>query len=95
MIIERPKKTSIITANSLRIFGSKWNNRTSAEMLSVKIVKLSIMPSVIPRGRLWDVLPTEAERIIGKSGQIQGARIVTSPDINAKISKSAISTNLV
>ncbi len=50
--------------------------------------KLAIIPRVIPKD-FARVAPTEVERIIGKSGQIQGAKIVTSPDTKA-IKKSSI-----
>jgi len=49
------------------------------------MVKLSIMPSVIPSGRRCPPFPaTDEDKTIGKSGQIHGARIVTRPDKNAK-----------
>ena len=52
-------------------------------MLSVKIEKLNIMPSVIPKGFLCPPV-VEDDKIIGKSGQIHGARMVTRPEIKAK-----------
>ncbi len=42
-----------------------------------------MMPSVIPRGFLFSPVVVD-DKIIGRSGQIHGARIVTRPDINAK-----------
>ena len=57
-------------------------------MVRVNRAKLIMIPSVIPNGFLLAVV-TEDERTIGKSGQMQGARIVTNPDKKAK--KSNIS----
>lgn len=50
---------------------------------SVKNVKLTIIPSVTPSGLLWLLPVAEAERTIGNSGQMHGAKIVTSPARNA------------
>lgn len=48
-------------------------------------MKLSIIPRTIPNGRLCPPPPAiDEERIIGKSGQIHGASIVTNPDRKAK-----------
>ena len=56
-------------------------------MVRVKKAKLVTIPKVIPNG--LDFPPAVVdERTIGKSGQMQGARIVTNPEINAK-NKSA------
>ena len=44
-------------------------------------------PKVKPRGLRFP-LPDEAEKIIGKSGQIQGAKIVASPA--KKLKRSSI-----
>lgn len=45
--------------------------------------KLVIIPKVIPSGFLCPPV-VEEERIIGKSGQIQGAKIVVNPARKAK-----------
>ncbi len=52
-------------------------------MVSVKTAKLEIIPSVIPSGFR---LPPDVveERMIGNNGQIHGAKIVISPETNAK-----------
>ncbi len=44
---------------------------------------------VIPRGLFFPPV-TVAERIIGKSGQIQGANMVTKPDRKAKRKRISI-----
>lgn len=54
------------------------------------MVKLTIIPRVIPRGFLRPVEPIEVERIIGRSGQMQGVKIVTNPERNAKLISRAI-----
>ena len=53
-------------------------------MVRVKMAKLAIIPKVIPSGFPFPPV-AEEERMIGRSGQIQGAKIVTSPEINAKM----------
>lgn len=62
-------------------------------MLRVKMAKLSIMPSVIPSGFLCPP-ETDEDKIIGKSGQIQGAKIVMSPERKAKRSRISISITI-
>ena len=57
-------------------------NCTIKERKRVKKVKLAIKPIITPMGR--DFPPTLDERIIGKTGKIQGERIVTIPARNAK-----------
>ncbi len=52
-------------------------------MVRVNTVKLAITPKVIPNGLLFPLPVTDEDRIMGNNGQIQGARIVTKPDINA------------
>lgn len=44
------------------------------------------MPRVIPKGFLFAFV-TDEERIIGKSGQMQGAKTVANPERNEKNSK--------
>lgn len=56
---------------------------------SVKKVKLKRNPSMIPKGFFLPSL-TEPERIIGKTGKIQGERIVTIPAKKAKPIKISI-----
>jgi hypothetical protein len=56
---------------------------------NVKIVKLAIIPSVIPRG--FDFPPVEDDdKMTGSNGQMQGAKIVIIPEINAKSSNIGI-----
>ena len=51
----------------------------------VKIVKLAIIPSVIPSG--LDFPPVEDDdKMTGSNGQMQGAKIVIIPEIKAKSS---------
>jgi len=57
---------------------------TRYETLKVKIEKLVITPKVIPSAFLCPPVADE-DKIIGRSGQIQGAAIVASPEIKAKI----------
>ena len=58
-------------------------------MVSVKRAKLTIIPIVIPKGFLFSPV-TDEERIIGKSGQMHGARIVIKPEMKAKNNKMII-----
>jgi len=55
----------------------------------VKKAKLTITPSTTPKGLLFPPV-TELAKIIGKIGQIHGAAIVTSPEMNAKRSNNSI-----
>ena len=55
----------------------------------MKKAKLITIPRVIPKGRLWLWPAIEDDKTIGRTGQMQGAKIVTSPDRNANINKSA------
>ncbi len=61
-------------------------------MLKVKKANEIIIPSVTPSGLLWlGLVPAiEDDKMIGKSGHIHGARIVTSPEIKAKPSSNTI-----
>ena len=61
-------------------------------MVSVKSAKLIIIPKVIPRGFLFSPVTVD-ERMIGKSGQMQGARIVTRPEMKAKNKRINIKLN--
>jgi len=91
MIIATPNNAIITTANIRRTFGSRWRNLIRYEIERVKIVKLSMIPRVIPRGLLCPPLPaTLVERTMGRRGQMQGARIVTRPDKNANVNKIII-----
>jgi hypothetical protein len=62
---------------------------TIEERARVKNVKLRINPVTIPNGRF---LPPsrEPDKTMGNTGKIHGERIVTSPAINAKKTKSII-----
>jgi len=55
----------------------------------VKKVKEAIKPRTTPSGFLLPDLSTE-ERIIGRSGRIQGERIVTNPAMKANTIKRII-----
>jgi hypothetical protein len=64
---------------------------TRNEANKVKKVKLIIIPKTIPRGRLCPSCPaSEEERTIGSTGQIQGARIVVTPEIKENRSNTII-----
>lgn len=54
------------------------------------MAKLVIIPKVIPKGFLWPPVAVD-ERIMGKSGQMHGAAMVTSPEIKANKSSIDIS----
>jgi len=65
---------------------------TIVERNKVKNVKLSINPTITPVGRAFPVSfpPIVEERIIGRTGRIQGDRIVTIPARNAKPTSNII-----
>jgi hypothetical protein len=67
--------------------------RTNEDKNKVKKVKLNTNPSTIPNGRDLPIfLPSKLEvRIIGKTGSIQGERIVTNPAKNANTTNNNIS----
>ncbi|MCH7972855.1 MAG: hypothetical protein IH949_03005 [Bacteroidetes bacterium] len=69
----------------------KLKVRTSQVKKSVKIVKLAINPVTTPKGLFFPVR-VDSESTIGKTGKIQGDRIVTTPAINANITKIIILT---
>jgi len=50
--------------------------------MSVKTAKLADMPMVMPKDLALP--PLDEARTIGSNGQIQGAKIVTSPEMKAK-----------
>ena len=58
-------------------------------MVKVKMVKETMMPRTIPNGFFFPPVVVD-ERIIGRSGQIQGAAMVTKPEIKANKSKMSI-----
>ena len=61
------------------------------ERKRVKNVKLVIKPATTPIGRDIDCFPpTVVERIIGKTGRMQGDKIVTTPAKKAKTSNNII-----
>ncbi len=60
-------------------------------MTTAKLIKV---PKVTPNGLLHPPVAVE-DSTIGRSGQIQGAKIVTSPDTNAKESKIIIVSNYI
>ena len=72
------------------------NERTNKDKVRVRTVKLVIMPRVSERERFLLGVETEKENIIGKTGQIQGEKMVTSPERKAKISRINITnTNYI
>jgi len=62
---------------------------TIYEIVKVKMPKLTMMPRVIPRGFFFPPVVLD-ERMIGSSGQMHGAKIVTNPDKNAKTNRIPI-----
>jgi hypothetical protein len=80
----------ITIATMRRVSGSKWNTFTKYEIDNVKNAKLKTMPSVMPSGLRCPSAATDDERTIGKIGQMQGARVVTSPARNANPSSVII-----
>jgi len=78
-----PKKPITITAKRRSVLGSKLKSFTKYEIVKVKRAKLIIIPKVMPNGFLFSPV-TDDEKIIGKRGQIHGARIVIKPDKKAK-----------
>ena len=58
-------------------------------MKRVKNAKLVMIPTMIPNDFVFPPF-TDADKIIGSKGQMQGARIVTNPEINAKTNKITI-----
>lgn len=54
------------------------------------MAKLTMIPRVIPSGLRFPPVD-EAERTIGNSGQIHGAKMVTSPEIKEKKRSVSIS----
>ena len=85
----KPKIVRINTAKSLSESGSKGIIFKIYARARVKKAKLIQTPKVIPRGFFLPPV-ADADRTIGRSGQIQGAAIVTRPEIKAKISKMSI-----
>ena len=65
--------------------------RTSEEITKVNMPKLMSIPSVIASGLFLLCPAIEEDKTIGNSGQMHGARIVTSPDIKANPSSKPIS----
>ena len=57
--------------------------------MRVNSAKLNIIPSVIPSGFLCPPVAL-ADKTMGKSGQIHGAKIVTSPERKAKNKRAVI-----
>ena len=55
-------------------------DRTRKDRDKVKIVKLTIIPRVMPKGRLLPGRETEKEKTMGRIGQIQGERMVIKPE---------------
>src|SRR3989344_6952373 len=89
IIMVNPKNAITIAAITRKIFGSKWKNITSVEILKVKNAKLTIIPRVIPIGFRCPPLVDE-ERMIGRSGQMQGAKIVVRPATKEKIRRTTM-----
>jgi hypothetical protein len=79
----------MIMATKRKLSGSKWNIETRYDRVRVKAVKLARIPNVIPNG--FSLPPVDvADRTIGRSGQMHGAKIVNSPEIKANSSSIGI-----
>ena len=63
---------------------------TIIERNKVKKVKLKTNPTTTPSGLLFPVVSTEEDNIIGKTGNMQGERIVTIPARNANAASKII-----
>ena len=57
-------------------------------MVRVRTAKLTATPTVIPNDLALP--PRDADKMIGRSGQIQGARMVTRPEMKAKMRRTGI-----
>lgn len=83
IIMETPKKAMTTIANIRSESEGMPRILTIVERKRVKKVKLKMKPKTIPSGRARDGLVPglliPEERIIGKTGKIQGERIVTNP----------------
>jgi len=79
---DNPKAKRMMAAIFRKISASNAVRLTRKEIVSVKIVKLVTMPRTAPTGLLL-LPPVAVERTIGKSGQIQGARIAARPEMKA------------
>jgi len=84
MVRVRPKRMIITQANVRRVPEGIFNRETSEVNNRVKIVKLPMKPIITPTGRFFP--PILPERTTGKTGKIQGERMVTMPDKKANSS---------
>lgn len=78
-----PKTRMVIAAIFLRVSPGSPVARTIEVRNRVKKVKLMMNPETTPSGRFFPSW-AEAPRTIGRSGRIQGERMVTSPPKKAK-----------
>ena len=79
-----PKIVKTITANNLKLSGSKGIIFKIYDRAKVKKAKLNITPRVIPKGFFLPPVAVE-DKTMGRIGQTQGAAIVINPEIKAKI----------
>jgi len=90
---DKPRKPIMTVAARRKLLGLMGNILTMVEIKSVNIVKLVITPRVMPSDFLFPP-PEDAENTIGKSGHMQGAKIVINPAKNEKIRSVAILRNV-
>ena len=64
--------------------------RTSVDKNNVKKVKLATKPMTTPIGLFLPDVSAVDDKIMGKSGRIQGDKTVTTPAKKAKVIKSII-----
>ena len=84
-----PKRTTNATATARSASAGMASACTIADSASVKAVKLAAKPASTPSGRARPP-PTPPERTIGRTGRMQGERMVTIPETKAKASRTAM-----
>ena len=82
--IVRPRIATMKIEKLRRVLGDMFKTFTKVDRKRVKNVKLAMKPVTVPTCFFKSPLPeTETDKTIGKTGKIQGERIVTTPAINA------------
>ena len=85
-----PKNSNMMPAIIRRIFAGIPVARTIVVKKRVNKVKLKIKPRIIPKGRFFPPL-RDPDKTIGRTGRMQGDRIVTIPARKAKKKRISIS----
>ncbi len=84
-----PKRPMKATATMRSASGDMPIAWTIAERVRVNTVKLTTNPASTPKGRAFPP-PRLPDRTIGRTGRMQGERMVMIPDTKAKASRTAI-----